>query len=273
MGVQLSRETVVGALTAEFAVIEALLAELRPDDWTRATPCPGWDVRAQVAHLIGIESMLEGIEAPLTLEEVEQPDHVRNDLGAFNEQWIAGLAGATDDELRTRFHAIAAARLAALDALDDEAWHAESSTPAGPDTYGRYMRIRVMDLWMHEQDIRDAVGRPGHVEGPVVELALDEIQGSMGFVIGKRAGAPDGSRVTLELTGPSGRPIHVAVDGRAAVVDRLDGPADVVVRLPVHTFTRLAGGRSNAAALATGVEIEGDGDLGQRIVDNLGYMI
>ena len=42
-------------------------------------------------------------------------------------------------------------------------------TPAGPDTYGRFMRVRIFDCWMHEQDIRRAVGRPGHVEGPAVD--------------------------------------------------------------------------------------------------------
>lgn len=273
MTTQLPKDTVVAALTAEFAVVEALLAELRPDDWDAPTPCPGWDVRAQVAHLIGTESMLEGIEAPVALEDVERGDHVRNDIGAFNEQWIAGLADATPEELRQRFHAITTTRLAALAALDDAAWAEESFTPAGPDSYGRFMRIRVMDTWMHEQDIRDAVDRPGHVEGPAVEQVLDEMQAAMGFVIGKKAGAPAGSRVTLDLTGPSGRRIHVAVDERAAVVDELDRPADVVLRMPVHTFSRLGGGRSNAPQLRPTIEVEGDTALGERIIDRFGYMI
>ena len=33
-----------------------------------------------------------------------------------------------------------------------------SFTPAGKDTYGRFMQIRVFDCWLHEQDIRDALG-------------------------------------------------------------------------------------------------------------------
>lgn len=273
MTTHLPKDVVVGALTAEFGVVDALLAELRPEDWDAPTPCPGWDVRAQVAHLIGTESMLEGIEAPVALDDIVRGDHVHNDIGAFNEQWIAGLAEATPDELRQRFHAITTTRLAALDAVDDEGWAKESFTPAGPDSYGRFMRIRVMDTWMHEQDIRDAVGRPGHVEGPAVELVLDEMQAAMGFVVGKKAGAPSGSRVTLDLTGPSGRQIHVAVDERAAVVDQLDRPADVVLRMPVHTFSRLGGGRSNAPDLRSTIEVGGDAELGEQIISRLGYMI
>ena len=60
------------------------------------------------------------------------------------------------------------------------------------------------------------------------------------------------------------------VDGRAGVVDRLDGPATTTLRTDVLTFTRLAGGRTSDAA---GVEVEGDADLGGRVLANLAFMI
>ncbi len=44
--------------------------------------------------------------------------------------------------------------------MGDEDWNAVTMTPAGPDSFGRFMRIRIFDCWMHEQDIRDAVSRP-----------------------------------------------------------------------------------------------------------------
>ena len=45
----------------------------------------------------------------------------------------------------------------------------------------------------------------------------------MGFVVGKLAKAPDGSRVLFDLTGPLARSIRVSVDGRAQVVDDFGG--------------------------------------------------
>ncbi len=156
--------------------------------------------------------------------------------------------------------------------MDQAAWEAESFTPAGQDSYGRFMRIRTFDCWMHEQDIRDALGRAGHEAGPAVELALDEMAAAMGFVVGKRAGAPAGAGVSFDLTGGAARRIHVAVADRASVVDSLAGPSTVELRMPVGTFTRLAGGRL-AASAATGVEIRGDAELGQRILDNLAYTV
>ena len=41
--------------------------------------------------------------------------------------------------------------------MSDEEWNAVTMTPTGPDSYGRFMRIRVFDCWMHEEDIRDGV--------------------------------------------------------------------------------------------------------------------
>jgi uncharacterized protein (TIGR03083 family) len=257
-------------LAAAFASVESLLLELAPDEWHRPTALPGWDVQANAVHIFSTEAMLLGEPAPDVEVDRDALPHIRNDIGAANEAWVRGWADATPGEVIDGLRRRVAERLAAIRAMDDEAWSAEGFTPAGPDTYGRFMRIRVMDVWMHEQDIREAVGRPGHVEGPVVEMVLDEVATGLGFVVGKRAGAPQGSSVTFALTGPAGRDVHVVVDGRAAVVDRLEGPATATLRTDVLTFTRLAGGRTTDAGA---VQVEGDADLGGRVLADLAFMI
>ena len=60
--------------------------------------------------------------------------------------------------------------------------------------------------------VLDAVGRPGHTTGLPVEVTIDEMAAAMGFAVGKRAGAPDGSSVTFDLTDMGevgGRPVMV----------------------------------------------------------------
>ncbi|MGV0800978.1 maleylpyruvate isomerase family mycothiol-dependent enzyme, partial [Mycolicibacterium elephantis] len=171
--------------------------------------------------------------------------------------------------------AVTADRREALTALSDDDWNAVTMTPAGPDSYGRFMRVRVFDCWMHEHDIRDAIGQPvadAELARPAAELALDEMAASMGFVVGKRGGAPDGARVSIELTGPLGRMINVAVAGRAQVVDDFGGGAPTAtIRLDGLLFTRLAGGRTplDHDAIAYG----GDEAVGRRIVEHLNYVI
>lgn len=269
----LPRTPVIDALAEEVSALDELLGSLMDEEWKAESPCPGWDVKANVAHIIGTESMLAGVDAPATEEDLSARDHVRNDIGGFNEVWVAALAEEAPADVLARFRDITARRLDELRTMDHEAWDAEGFTPAGKDSYGRFMRIRVFDCWMHEQDIRDATARPGHTWGPAVNLSLDEIASSLGYVVGKKAGAPDGSSVTIAVEGEVDRRIHVQVDGRASVVDELDGPATATVRLDVHTLSRLIGGRVELAAVSNRITLEGDRDLAQAVVDNLAYTI
>lgn len=267
------RSSAIAALRDEFAILQELLADLSPEQWAMATPLPGWDVKANLVHMLGTETMLLGEATPPVTEEIKARAHVHNDIGALNEAWVSELADASGDEILARFADVTARRLAQLDAMGEDEWNAESFTPAGQDSYGRFMRTRAFDCWMHEQDIRDGLGRPGHESGPAVELALDEMQGAMGFVVGKRAGAPEGSAVTFDLMGESGRKVHVAVDGRAAIVSDLGRPATTTLTMPVGIFTRLGGGRTTATAVAEQVRVTGDEALGTAVLANLAYTI
>ena len=56
-------------------------------------------------------------------------------------------------------------RLDAFDALPAEKWDEEGFTPEGPGPYRQFMEIRVFDCWFHDQDIREALERPGLLEG------------------------------------------------------------------------------------------------------------
>ena len=221
----------------------------------------GWDVQDNVAHIIGTEEMLSGVPAPSIEIDRESHAHVRNDIGEFNEQWVEAIRPMAPAEVLARFREITAERLAMLEAMSQEEWDAESFTPAGKDTFGRFMQIRVFDCWLHEQDIRDAVGRPGHESGLAVDVTLDEMTTALGFVVGKKAGATAGTEVTFALTdgGAMVREIHVEVVERAMVVGRCL-PATLVLTMPVGVMTRRCAGRVGPDELLDQIVIDGDED-------------
>ncbi|UQB91312.1 MULTISPECIES: maleylpyruvate isomerase family mycothiol-dependent enzyme [Mycobacterium] len=273
---KLDKSTVLTGLFAVWDDLDALLAGLSEAQWRAASPLPGWDVKALVSHMIGTESFLAGIAAPQPDIDVSVLEHVRNDIGAMNECWVRHLGTHADADVLESFRAITDDRRAALTALSDEEWNAVTATPTGPDTYGRFMRIRVFDCWMHEQDIRVALERPpsdDELAGPAASLAVDEIAATMGYVVGRLAKAPEGSRVQFELTGPLARTIRVRVDGRAAVVDSFAGrEPTATIRLDGLQFTRLAGGRPMCPARAQDVELGGDKDVAGQIVEHLNFV-
>ena len=269
------------ALASQLAEVWDSLSELgaalTDADWAAHTPCPGWPVAAQYAHMIGTESMLLGRPNP----EVEpaEAEHIRNQIGQFNEAWVVHLASRPRAEVLELFDEVTAELRRALAQMTEEDFSAESWTPVGKADYRRFMQIRVFDCWVHEQDIRDAIGRPGHETGTAAEQALDEIVRAAGYLVGKKAGAPAGSSVRVELTGPLRRRVDVSVaDGRAKVVEALAGEPTATVTLGSAAFVRLACGRIDPGSvikegLLGGVAISGDETLGRRVVENLAFTI
>ena len=272
---RLDKPAVLAGLFAVWEDIDTLISGFSDAQWQASTALPGWTVHDVVAHLVGTESMLQGAGTPEVDIDVSTLKHVRNDIGVLNERWVRRMRGLTDADLLEKFRATTAQRRMALSNLSNHDWNQVTATPAGPDSYGRFMRVRVFDCWMHELDIRDAVGQPASVSelvGPPADLALDEMAASMGFVVGKLGSAPDGSRVSIELMGPVGRTINVLVEGRARVVDDFgDGDPTATIRLDALLFTRLAGGRTvpDHGAITYG----GDEEVGKRIVEHLNYVI
>lgn len=269
------KDRTVAALDEVWSSIIELLESLDDAQWSLPSPLPGWDVQDNVAHIVGTEAMLLGIENPDVEIDRDELPYVHNDIGVFNELWVQHLRMRQPNDVLSTFKEYIEARLAALTDLSIEEWNAESFTPAGKDTYGRFIQIRVFDCWLHEQDIRDAVRIPGHQTGLAVEVTLDEMATAMGFVVAKRAGATDGQSVTFELTddGSVVRTFHVAVDGRAALVEQLEAAATSVIRLPVGVMTRLCAGRIEFAEVRERVELAGDANLGDRVVAALRYTV
>ncbi len=270
----LDKPEVLSGLFSTWDSLDELLSGLSEQQWQTSTPLPGWCVHDVVAHMIGTESSLQGIAAPDADIDLSTLDHVRNGVGEANEAWVRHLSSESGDALLQRFRSITAERHERLTAMSVDEWNAPTPTPVGLESLGRFMRVRLFDCWMHEQDIRDGMGAPSpeaDLGGPAAQQSLDEIAATMGYVVGKLGQAPEGSRVAIELTGPLARTIRVAVDERAQVVDDFGGLEPTsTIRLDGLLLARLAGGRADDTA---GVDLGGDTEVGARIVERLNFVI
>lgn len=269
----IAKDVVVGALVEEWAALDAFLSGLPEEAWWAPTPLPGWSVKDAAGHIIGTEEALLGESVPPAEGDLRALEHVRNDIGALNEQWVAHFRGLSPAEVLELFRSVTARRTTALEAMSQADFDEPSWTPAGHANSGRFMQIRVFDCWMHEQDMRDGAGLPGHEGGPAAELSVDEITLALGYIVGKRAGVGPGSLVRFELTGPVERTLLVEVAERARVVSSSDGEPTTTLRLPSGVFTRLAGGRASYESCAGDVEISGDAAIGLKVASSLAFTI
>ncbi|NBP50925.1 MAG: maleylpyruvate isomerase family mycothiol-dependent enzyme [Actinobacteria bacterium] len=143
---------VVAALFDAWDSIEALCAGLDSAQWSRPTECPGWTVKDVVSHLIGIEAMMIG--RPATSHRAGAAAHVRNPLGEMNEHEVDARRGRPGPEVLDEWREVSAIQRGRLVAADDAWFEAPTATPTGPGTNADFTAIRVLDAWVHEQDIR-----------------------------------------------------------------------------------------------------------------------
>ncbi|MGH9024523.1 MAG: maleylpyruvate isomerase family mycothiol-dependent enzyme [Acidimicrobiia bacterium] len=266
-------QELVDQLEAVWSSIEKLGSGLSDAEWAAPTECPGWSVKDNVSHIIGIEAMSLGRAAPE--RELGDPPHVKNDIGRANEMWVDNLRDRSGPEVLDEYRNLTSERIAGLRALDEAGFFADSWTPAGPGTVRDLIPFRVFDSWVHEQDMRRAIHRPGDLDGPVARAAFERVADRMGYVVGKKVNPPDGTSVVFDLVGPLARPLVVGVDGgRAHTLD--PPPAEPTVRLKMsdETFCRLGCGRIDpAAALSDGrVVVSGDAALGLRVTESMNFL-
>lgn len=264
----------IDLLDQVWASMAELGDELGEGDWKTPTDVPGWTVQDNLVHIAAMEWRLLGRPDP----DHHVPDgltHVKNDIGRVNEVFVDSRRPLTGAEALAEFREVTAARLAQLRAYGPDDFAAESWTPVGPGTVRDLLPFRVFDSWVHEQDMRRAVARPGDLDTDVAANALDRIVASMGFVVGKRVGPPDGTTIHFGVSGPLARTFTVAVaGGRARLVDELADAPTATIAMDGETFVRLTCGRVEpAAALDAGaVHLGGDVELGRRVVEELNFL-
>jgi uncharacterized protein (TIGR03083 family) len=253
----------VAAWKSGAADVEELLRSLDDDDWSRPTDLPGWTVRDVAAHLAALESVLAGDPGP----DVDATGG--SDLSAaYTQAGVDARADRTPQELVEEFTDAVLRRATELDAHPPEDPHGRPPYDVGGVGWDwqTLLRNRVIDLWVHEQDIRRAVDRPGDLDTAGAQTVKQTFLGALPFVIGKRAGAEPGSDVVVVVDGHP-RGYAVDDDGRCRPAEGVPDRPTVRLEMDMETLTLLGAGRRDP--LMVDVAIGGDRRLGERILQSM----
>jgi uncharacterized protein (TIGR03083 family) len=245
----------------------ALARSIPREQWDLPTDLEGWSVKDNVAHTAHLEAVLAG--APEETLEVDAAPHLTGLMNYYTEQGVLARRDRDMEELLTELEESVARRRAALQA--DPPSDGDAAPPKTPGDIGWNWRTlltnRPVDVWMHEQDIRRAIGRPGGFDSPVAAHVMRTLGRALPMVVGKRLAPPPGTTVRLEVPEAGlGWTASVGDDGRAAKAAD-DVPTTVTVTLSPEDFVVLAGGRRPPTAADP--RVVGDGDLGHRLLEVL----
>lgn len=247
-----------------------LLEEIPADEWSTPTDLPGWDVQACAAHTAHLESILAG--NPEETADVGEPPHITGAMGYYTEIGVIIRREHRPDQIIAEIRETTATRRAQLaaDPPTDPVGNPPSVPGGIPWNWETMLRNRPLDVWMHEQDVRRAVGRPGNLDSPAARHTASSLAQSLGYILAKLVVAPAGTTAVLAIEGHDPVAYTVSDAGRGERLDLVPGSTDgatVTLRCDRESFIVLAGGRRGPDAVA--VTVEGDASLGQKILDAL----
>jgi uncharacterized protein (TIGR03083 family) len=267
-------EWIVDALDETWTSIDRTLRSRDPEAYEAPTPCPGWSVHDVLSHLVGFELVLNGESVPPRTGP--WPSHVKNQIGEFNEAFVDAYRAWSGVEVLDLFRQTTRVSLERLRALSDADWDKVGWSPEGERPYHRFQETRVLDSWIHLQDIRDALLEPSDDHGPGEEIVVNRFEAALPYVLGKRAKAPEGTMVRINLSGRLARSILLGVrEGRAKTLEEGAEPPTLEFTTPVALFWRRAAGRISAEAFlnASATDVRGDEQLARKFAEALAIMI
>ena len=201
---------------------------------------------------------------------------MRNELGSANEISVDFRRSRSAQEVLDEFRTLTQERMREISDVTEADLEADAWTPLGPGTFRDLLATRLVDAWTHEQDIRRAVDRRGHLEGPVPATVTERLMLAMPYVIGKRVAPADGTSIAFEIGRPPVVTRAIGVrGGRAEPLDAIPAEPDVWIGMDVETFGCLTCGRWSTEQFANRgqLEMRGDETLGRRVLDEMNVMI
>ena len=203
---------VLDLLSGERAALLELLGGLSEEDWCAPTVCPGWSVKEIALHLLGddVGRLSRGRDGFANPDfggpglDLERWEGLVAAIDRQNAAWVEGtrrisprllieLLGFTGDATEAYFRGLD------LDAMGGPVdWAGPEAAPVWLDVAREYT-----ERWVHQQHIRDAVGRPGLTERRWLAPVLDAFVRALPRTL-RDTDAPVGARVGLVVRGEAG---------------------------------------------------------------------
>jgi uncharacterized protein (TIGR03083 family) len=253
-------------LSGERGALLSLLNELSPEEWDAPTICPGWSVKDIAGHLIGddLGILSRGRDAydnpdfATGLDIAKLPDLILA-IDRQNALWVGAMRRLSPRVVMELLAWTGPPTEEYFASLDPE----EIGGPvdwAGPEPAPLWLHVarEYTERWVHQQHIRDAVGRPGLNERRWSRPVLEAFVRGLSRVLASET-RPDGTALRLVISGDAGGD-WVALRRQGAWMLGTDAEmaADATVTLDDQVAWRLFTRGLTADEARAAAHIEGD---------------
>jgi uncharacterized protein (TIGR03083 family) len=264
----------------ERSALLSLLCDLSASDWEAQTVCPGWAVKDVAAHLLGddigrLSWGRDGYVNPAFaagLDIATLPGLVAA-IDRQNAVWVTGTRRISPRLLVELLEMTGELTVTYFASLDMTAlgmpvdWAGPEPAPVWLDVAREYT-----ERWVHQQHIRDAVGKPGLKERRWFAPVLDAFVRGLPRVL-RDAPAADGSALRLTITGEAGGEwVALRHDGDWKLGTAPGMNVDATVELDEDHAWRLFTKDISKDEARRGARIEGNEALAERALDTVSIL-
>jgi uncharacterized protein (TIGR03083 family) len=249
MGSNLDRKELLAAASAERAGLGRTIQYAPADSWEQPSACPGWWNRDVIAHLAAQDTAAAQILADEAPSEI---DEYRKRLGGdeltvdgFNAFAVNNRAPLPYRQVLSDWGRAADAVLAFASTLTDEEWRTRRFPWLAGEIAAHYLlQLRVVEWWVHGEDVRSGAGMESRVVHPPMFLTNDLAIRMLPWALSRAGIDLPGRSVRLDLEGAGGGSWHWSLEpGR--VPDEDEKP-DAFIEGRAHAFAIVAARRAPA---------------------------
>jgi len=271
----LDRSWLLATAREEREAVGRTMQYTEPQYWDQPSGCDGWRNRDVVAHLASAEAVAAATLRGEALQEVERyfaglTDGTSPTVDGFNDYAVAQRSEQSVRAVIGEWGRAADAFLAGCAAVADGEWETRRVYwIAGDMRIPFLLQSRVMEWWLHGEDIRSGADLPPRRVHNAIFCVNDLAIRSIPYALSLVGLTFPGKVVQVDLEGPGAGSWRYGLAPRE--VPPAGARADAIIGGRGFEFARVAGHRlPPEAALEDGtVLIGGDLELGETVLRNL----
>jgi enediyne biosynthesis protein E11 len=270
----LDRPWLLSTARAEREALGRTIQYTPPEAWEQESPSHGWRNRDIVAHLAAGEVAAAAVLAEEVASEIQE--YVKGlegepaTLDGFNEFSVRSRADLPFRQVVAEWGAAADLFLSRASKIPPEEWASKKvEWMAGPLGVSYLVQSRVMELWLHGEDIRAGGGNPPRLEHPPIYCVNDLAVRTIPYALSLAGLSFPGRSIKVDLEAVGGGTWHWGLAPRESPPP---GKApDAVITGRAYAFAQVAGRRVPAEYyLAEGVlQTAGDDALAETVLQHL----
>lgn len=255
-----------------------LLKSLEPSDWEKPTSAKLWNVKDIVSHLLDTNLRTLSIQRDRHVGEkppkINGYDDLVTWLNQLNADWIKASKRLSPNVLISLLESSGKEVTDYYVSLPDMEEAIFSVAWAGEEKSLNWMHLarEYTEKWHHQQQIRDAVSKPGLLQPRYFEPLMDTFMMALPFTFAGET-APEGTVIRVAITGALKKSWYLKKAPEKWLFDTtIKKEPNAKVELPGEIAWKLFCKNLRPDEVLGQVDISGDFTLGRKVLDMVSVM-